>query len=114
MAAVGRKEVALLGAHADVVYGLHSGVLELRTVGGGKVQEQAVAGALADESPIELRRDLGSDLVAAAADSRTDAGPDVSAAVLAFHEQHRGRGHSGTGSTPARMDKAPDPFFRIP
>ena len=85
MPAVGRKEVALLRAHPNVVHGIDAGFLELVAIGRGKVEEELASVIRPHEPALELRCHLIADLIAAAADARPDARPDVAAAVLLAH-----------------------------
>src|ERR1700681_4586663 len=107
MAAVRRKEVVLPGADADLVDRLDTGVFELRTVGGGQVEQEPIA-RRRDESRVELGRDLRANLITAAADSGSDAGPDVTGPVLIPHEAHRRPGDPRARAAPACMHQAGD------
>src|SRR5256885_138912 len=106
MPTVRRKQVALLRADADVVNRLDAGVFELGTVRCREVQQQPVARALLQESRVKPRLELRSDLVAARADARSDAGEDVPRAVLLAHEFDRRSRAPRLRSPPTGMDQS--------
>src|SRR3989442_6965712 len=74
---MGRKKVALFGAHRDVMNGSDSDLLELCAVGGCQVEQELASVIRQHEAPVELRRHLRADLIAATADAWADPGANV-------------------------------------
>src|ERR1700693_3849425 len=112
-AAMRRKEVVLLRTHADLVDLPRAAGLELHMVGGGKVEQEPVAGGC-HESRVELGGNLLTDLVAAAADAGPDAGPDVAASVPVPEALHSRPGDPGPRAAPAGVHQAGDSLLRVP
>src|SRR5689334_13404551 len=111
--AVRRKEVVLLGADADVVYGRGAGFQELGAIRRRQVEQPPAARAGIHEAGVELRRDFLADLVAAPADAGPDAGDDASRAVFIAHEVHCRFRDSRPRAAPAGMDEPGDLFFGV-
>src|SRR4051812_30085935 len=114
MPAVRREEIALLGAHRDVVDGLDALGLELRGIRGREVEQPLATGARADKAGVELPRDFLPHLVATPADARADARAKEVAAVLLTHEGRRAGSHARRSATPTGVDEPRDALLRVP
>src|SRR2546422_5547176 len=113
---MGRKKVALLGAHADVVDGLDSGIFQLGAVGGRQVEEEPAAVIRQQETALELRGHLCADLIAATADAWADPGANVAwlRPEFVLHSLEGNDCDSGPRSAPAGVRETGSAIDRIP
>src|SRR6202165_514725 len=104
---VRRQKGGFLRAEVERVDFRHAGLFKLGSIGGRKIQQEAVALAFGDEPRVEARGDLFPHLVAATADPRTDARVDPCRldSVLVDEGLH-GRGSNACdGAAPTRVDQ---------
>src|SRR5437870_9311603 len=94
---MGRKKVALFGAHRDVMNGPDSDLLQLYAVGGCQVEQELASVIRQHEAPVELRRHLCADLIAATAYARADPGANVARLRTEF-VLHRLEGNDGASA----------------
>src|SRR5207253_5246468 len=87
---------------------------ELDGVGCRQVEQPLACPTGAEVAGVEPGRDFLPDLIAPAANARSNTGPDVPAAVLVGHEANGRSGDARLSPAPTRVHHTRDALFRIP